>query len=289
MLYFGRAPGDDLLCTALIHELARRGQRDIWMMSDHPELFVGNPEVAHVLPVAGKCERFAHRCRVNYRFLEYAAFDAAADRARPPPRHAIAELCARMGVKGRVELLPRFFLTVQERAAAEWSRGRVCIQSSGLAAKFPMLNKQWPAERFQEVVSALRGECEFIQIGAASDPRLEGAHDLRGQTDKRETGALLAHARLFIGNAGFAMHMARAVDCPSVILYGGREAPWQSGYTCNANLYSPEPCAPCWRFNGCDYDRICMTRITASQVVTEVRAMLARPRGPLPVDTVELS
>jgi hypothetical protein len=277
------------MCTALIRELARRGQRRIWMMSDHPDLFAGNPDIAHVVPVAGRCERFAHRYRLNYRYLEYAPFDAAADRAEPPTRHALAELCARMTLTGTVELRPVLHLTEEEKSAAEWARGRVCIQSSGLAARIPMLNKQWLPERFQETVEALRDECEFIQVGGAGDPPLRGAQDLRGRTSKRETAALLAASRLFIGNVGFLMHVARAVECPAVILYGGREAPWQTGYSCNANLYSPEPCAPCWRINGCDYDRICMKRITADRVVAEVRAMLAKPHGPLAVDTVELS
>lgn len=84
------------------------------------------------------------------------------------------------------------------------------------------------------------------------------------------------------------MHLARAVECPAVILYGGREAPWQSGYTCNTNLYSPLPCAPCWLWNHCDYDRECMNRITVSDVVQAIRERLARPRNPLPVDFAEV-
>jgi ADP-heptose:LPS heptosyltransferase len=288
MLYFGRAPGDDLLCTALLRELRKRGTKTIWMMSNHPELFRGNPDVARVVPVVGKYERFAHRLRLNYRYLEYSAFTPGSDRTPPPARHIIAELCARLGLEGTVDLRPILNLAAEELDAAASAEGKVCIQSSGLAALFPMRNKQWPAERYQEVVAALRGECEFIQIGAESDPLLEGVRDLRGKTGKRETAALLARSQLFIGNVGFAMHLARAVECPSVILYGGREAPWQSGYTGNVNLYSPEPCAPCWRINECDFDRICMTRLTAPQVVEAVRALLSRSRGPLPVDCFEL-
>lgn len=84
------------------------------------------------------------------------------------------------------------------------------------------------------------------------------------------------------------MHLARAVECPAVIVYGGREAPWQSGYICNMNLFNAVPCAPCWRHNACDFDRRCMREITVSEVVSAVRQSLDRPRHPLAIETAEL-
>src|SRR3954470_12986211 len=42
LVYFGYAPGDDLLCTAIFRELRRRGRRGLLMISDHRELFDGN-------------------------------------------------------------------------------------------------------------------------------------------------------------------------------------------------------------------------------------------------------
>jgi ADP-heptose:LPS heptosyltransferase len=80
------------------------------------------------------------------------------------------------------------------------------------------------------------------------------------------------------------MHLARAVECPSVIIFGGREAPWQSGYTCNTNLYTAEPCAPCWLWNKCDYNRICMDKITAADVILAVDKTASQPRNSLVVD-----
>jgi hypothetical protein len=85
------------------------------------------------------------------------------------------------------------------------------------------------------------------------------------------------------------MHLARAVECPSVIVFGGREAPWQSGYICNSNLYSAVPCAPCWRANTCEFDRRCMSDISVADVVSAIRQMMKRPRNPLAVETVDIS
>jgi hypothetical protein len=84
------------------------------------------------------------------------------------------------------------------------------------------------------------------------------------------------------------MHLARAVECPSVIVFGGREAPWQSGYICNFNLYSAVPCAPCWRWNSCDFDRKCMSDISVADVVLAINQMFGKPRGPLALETVEI-
>ena len=53
-------------------------------------------------------------------------------------------------------------------------------------------------------------------------PPLKGALDLRGKTGLREAAAILSNSLVFIGQVGFLMHLARAVDCRSVIVYGGQ-------------------------------------------------------------------
>jgi hypothetical protein len=42
VLHFGFAPGDDLLCTVVLREMKQRGLHKNWMMSNHPDLFLGN-------------------------------------------------------------------------------------------------------------------------------------------------------------------------------------------------------------------------------------------------------
>ncbi len=297
LLYFGFAPGDDLLCTAVLRELHKRGQGPLLMISDHPELFAGNEDAAYVRPLwrrysrdrstAAICRRFVRIWGGQFTRPEYAPL-LDQDRSRPPSRHIVAEMCACAGITGPVAIRPHLLLSEEEKSRAGWARGRIVIQSSGMAARHPIRNKQWPEERFQGVVEALEGELSFIQLGSAKDPTLRQATDLRGATGIRETAAILSEARLFVGTVGFLMHLARAVECPSVIIFGGREAPWQSGYVCNLNLYSAVPCAPCWRWNGCEFDRRCMSDITVPDVVSAIRHMLARPRGPLAVETVEI-
>jgi len=131
----------------------------------------------------------------------------------------------------------------------------------------------------------------LFRIGnfAASDPLLADVIDLRGKTNIRESAAVLANCRLLIGTVGFLMHLARATECPAVIIFGGREAPWQSGYGCNTNLYSAVPCAPCWLWNKCDHNRLCMENITAQEVILAAEQITSRERNPLKVDFFQLT
>src|SRR6267154_2301260 len=54
LVYFGVAPGDDMLCTVVLHELKKRGQKKIWMMSKNPELFEKNHDVDLVVPIVDR-------------------------------------------------------------------------------------------------------------------------------------------------------------------------------------------------------------------------------------------
>jgi len=298
LLYFGFAAGDDLLCTAVLRELRRRDRGGLLMVSDHRELFIGNSDPAYVRPLWARyypdgstvaiCRLFVRIWGGEFTRLEYAPPNGA-DGRTPPSRHIIAVMCAKAGITGPVSIRPYLTLTEDERSSGAWASGRIVIQSGAMNARHPARNKQWYPERFQGVVNALCEEVEFIQLGSDDDPPLRHARDLRGATTMRESAAVLYHARLQVGLEGFLMHLARAVECPSVIVFGGRVAPHQIGYICNFNLYSAVPCAPCWRTNICDFDRQCMREISVADVVSAIRQMLDKPRSPLAVETVEIA
>jgi len=207
-----------------------------------------------------------------------------------PPRHIIAMMCERAGIHGTVALRPYICLTDGERRAGKLGgRPQIVMQTSNLGARYPMRNKLWPHERFQLVADALNRDFEIIQLGLAGDPPLHGAMDLRGKTTVREAAAILASSRLFLGLVTGMMHLARAVDCRSVIIYGGREEPRQSGYGANENLYWAGACAPCWLRNECDFERVCMTEIMPEQVIAAARRQADRYGAPLPIDHTTIS
>ncbi len=101
---------------------------------------------------------------------------------------------------------------------------------------------------------------------------------------------MLRNCDLFVGLVGFLMHLARAVECPGVIVYGGRETPETTGYSCNVNLKSSPECSPCWYYSRCDFERKCLTEISVAEVVEAIRTFLeAEVPRPLGVDYAEIS
>jgi hypothetical protein len=278
-LFFNGGLGDDIMCSAVARELRRRGTRKIWQFTTFPEIFDHNPDVI-AMPADFRLRRLCRLFGVPCLELEYP---------HPPPAHLIATLCAAAGIRGEIELRPGFVLTEAEKSAGRVTgRPQITIQTSSLSARFPMLNKQWPAERFQRVADGLAAEFDLVQLGAPSDFEVCGALDLRGKTKVRETASILSASRLFIGLVGGLMHLARAVECRSVIIYGGREHPSQSGYSANENLYWDGACAPCWQRNDCDFDRICMAEIRPDAVIAAVGRQAERYGTPLAIDRATL-
>ncbi|HEY0780691.1 MAG TPA: glycosyltransferase family 9 protein [Gemmatirosa sp.] len=282
--YFGGI-GDELLLTVVVHELRRRGFANNWVISEFPDVWRGNDDPALVV-------RWEHRHlpwleHFGWQFVRphYTRYLGRGDRDLSPRKHILTLMCEAVGIVGPVEHKPHLHLTDEERAAGALRPNQIAIQSAGLTARFSMKTKQWFPERFQAVVDALRPDFDLVQIGSPKDPPLDGALDLRGQTTLRETAAVLANSLTFVGQVGMPMHLARAVDCRSVIVYGGREHPGQTGYGCNENLYSPVPCSPCWKSNTCGHGMMCMRQITADDVVRAVERQVARHGQPLAVDT----
>ena len=214
--------GDELLCSVPLVEWRLRGARRIWVMTTQPPLLEGLDPRARIMANDARVPRLCAALRRPFRYLSYSRYEAESDRDAPPERHIIAEMCRRAGLTGLVRLRPHFALTAAEVVRGRDWAGRVAIQTSTLTALVPMRNKQWPHARFQEVVDRLGPRFRFVQIGSADDPQLNGVDDLRGRTSLRETAAVLHHARAFVGPVGFGMHLARALECPSVIVYGGR-------------------------------------------------------------------
>ena len=289
--FYGKSLGDDLMCTAVLREMRRRGYRSIWMMSRFPELFVGNPDVDRVVPHDQRYERYAQWMGGRSWYIHYGGHDQERDESPIPEQHIIAKMCAAAELTGEVILRPYLHLTDDERAAGQLGPRQIALHSSGLSAHSAMQNKEWVRGRMQEVVHALRSEFTLVQLGAASDPRLDGCIDLRGRTTPRQSASIIAGSMLSLVQVGFLMHLTRAVDRPAVVIYGGREHPWQTGYSCNTNLFTALPCAPCWRWNHCDnpVERECMQRIAVDDVVQAIRKRASRAEEPLVEDRATIA
>jgi ADP-heptose:LPS heptosyltransferase len=280
--------GDDLMCSVAFRELRKRSKRSIAMITRNPGLFEKNPDVEKIIRESDAPLNRWGRAGLPVVKLMHTGYDANYDVDLPPDEHVLIRLCRLAGVTGPVELRPYIFLTPQELAAGRLAEDQVAIQSTGLSAAFAMHNREWYPQRFQELCAELRTDVRVVQIGSANDVRLEGAIDLRGKTNLRQTAAVLANSLVFVGLVGLIMHLARAVDCRSVIIYGGREKPSITGYVANKNLYTQVRCAPCWFRNNCEFNRKCMDAITVEQVIAAAADQISRYGTLLEVQTAAI-
>jgi len=268
--------GDALFLNTLAFHLGEKTQRRVFVGTNHPALIRGNPW-AVVLPCRTRLwgERWGGVLR-RLRLIDRRVYLTYADGPRgQPDAHILTVLSRKIGLEPAPDR-PLLFLTARERqrwALPAEGKPWLAMQSAGLTEW--TLNKEWYPERFAAVAAALRPDFRLVQLGAGSDPALAADLDLRGKISPRAAAATLASCRAFIGQVGYLMHAAAAVGTPAVIVYGGFEAPWQSGYPWNENLYSAEtPCAPCWLAGPCPHGRICMAGIGAESVLDALRRLM---------------
>lgn len=200
----------------------------------------------------------------------------------PPRMNLLLETAEKCGLhltpEEQVSLRPYYWPYISELSHAADLSNTICVQST--AATYWTVNKQWPVERWQAVVNRLATRFKIVQLGSAEDYPLNKVIDLRGKTTLRETAAILANARLFIGMEGGLMHLACAVDTRAVIVFTGFITPEYSGYNVNVNLFGPveRTDLPCWNLAKCQCD--CAERVTVDDVVRGVEDCLARPLLP---------
>jgi heptosyltransferase-1 len=135
-----------------------------------------------------------------------------------------------------------------DEAAERWAdefaqRANGPLVLVGLGASKP--ENRWPPTRFGELARALAGDGARIVLSggpgdaAAGEAAREALHglaceDLVGRTSLLELAALLRRARLFVGGDTGPMHIAAAVGCPVVALFGPadprRTGPWGAGH-----------------------------------------------------------
>ena len=145
--------------------------------------------------------------------------------------------------------------------------------------------KRWKKEGFAEVGDKLAKEYKVrvIIIGGKKEEGLaeevkglmkEKAVNLAGKTTLGELAALLEKSWLFITNDTGPMHLASAVKCATVAIYGPgnwyRYGPYENRYKI---VKSGLRCSPC-NVTRCKRDFLCMRLIAVSKVLEAVKELL---------------
>lgn len=162
----------------------------------------------------------------------------------------------------------------------------VCIHPGSGAS-----SKLWLAEKWAAVAEAIEREYDaaIIFTGTAGDKKMieeiaanmsAAAHALAGLTSVGELAALYRRASIVMGPDSGAMHVAAAVHCPTVALFGPADpiefAPWGDPGR-HAVIASDIACGPCrildWRDDKPDYHP-CVREISVERVLGEARRVL---------------
>ena len=199
----------------------------------------------------------------------------------PWPLRQIAPL-EEIHEQGRYELLLQA-LDVPARSFFPWDRPKrvregdylVCFPSGSPGTKI----KRWPMENFAAALGDFqaRWRLPVVLLGSAGEreelqdlaARIGGAEIFSGEP-LAVAAAVMANARLYLGNDTGPMHLAAAYGVPGVAIYGGGTwpfyAPWGPG---SIGLVKPIPCF------GCNWDCVFGQGICVEGIpVDEVRRAL---------------
>jgi ADP-heptose:LPS heptosyltransferase len=123
-----------------------------------------------------------------------------------------------------------------------------------------------------------KGEAGLCPEGAAADWKWFGRFSLA------ELAAVLERCDLWIGNDGGAMHLASAVGCPTLSLWGPtREGKWAPQGERDRAMRGGEACAGCrywdWRAGCAKETHECMDGLGVDEVAAAALEMLGRGEG----------
>jgi hypothetical protein len=270
--------GDSILCTAVAFELNRRGVKEVWLETRWHEDFADQPVFKKVIDQTYENEWLVEKLGGILVYPQYCHDVPNLDVTYAPREHVIAAMCRSAGLIGKVAMRP-IYVTSGAKLPVKLPEKYVAIQGVGsYGSLFPHLTRDWSHDKFQMLVNQLAKEIPVVQIGIGLEPPLNNTLDLRGKLRLKEAALVLENAHFYIGQVNGLMHLARAVNTPSIVIYGGRETPEQSGYSCNVNIYSKIECSPCWIRLHCPHGMRCMNEIMPSDVFKEATVLLSKPR-----------
>lgn len=261
-----RSLGDCVLTTPAIHILktSRPDLRIGVVVEDRfRAVFDGNPDLAEILPPSLRAVRsFKPELIINLhggtRSLTLTAASGARLRAgfahlrgtsvynlRVPTAQKI------LGINRRVHTAEHIASVMFWLGAKQQPIGRArlfCppLVSDAIAVVHPLAatpEKTWPAEHFLRVAELVQQQAglEPVFIGAPGEDLSRFAQFRTVSGPLEETKALIAGARLFIGNDSGPAHIAAAFGVPSTVIFGPSDAEVWAPWRTEAAVLKAEP------------------------------------------------
>jgi ADP-heptose:LPS heptosyltransferase len=231
LLRHQRAPGDIVVMTALVRDLALSypGRFHIAVDTTFKELWSSNP---YIKPMPEK--RGARILNLTYgAYIRAAGTDYV---------HFISAFHKDFKKQTGIDVpmlypFPDLHLSEEEKAPITNERYWVVLAGG----KNDFTTKHWVYSRYQEVINSLGNfGIKVIQLGGKGShpshfhPKLYGVTDLVGKTSLRQMLRVISQADGVICTITSAMHIAAAFNKPCVVTGAGREEWWWEAYS-NSN------------------------------------------------------
>ena len=180
------------------------------------------------------------------------------------------------------------FLSTQEKNSITTLKQKLGLDAKSYLVLEPNTNKDWfgdlrswPWENWLALIEKLQKNLpsgiELVQVGVEGSTALPNIKNISGKNSVRETAAIIRDAKLFIGTEGGLMHLANAMETPSVILWGGLTLPEFTGYKeYQTVICKYVECAPCGLRGNCPHQKKCMTSITVDEVFAAITSELKK-------------
>jgi 3-deoxy-D-manno-octulosonic-acid transferase/heptosyltransferase-1 len=189
--------------------------------------------------------------------------------------------CLRTSWKGNIPLREADKRTIDQFLHDNQVEDKVLVTMNPMAK---WTTKLWESEKFAALADRLQKElsCRVVFTGSRQDREEidkiiqgmgESPLNLTGQTNLKELAYLYSRCQLLVSTDTGPMHIAAAMGCPVVALFGPT-APWRTGpYGPGHTVIRQEMvCSPCLK-KKCE-DLRCMRDITVDRVFCAVKQQL---------------
>lgn len=153
-----------------------------------------------------------------------------------------------------------FFNAAELRWAEQFGKDFIVVERN-VPDKAGVINKQWPKDRYGEVIKSLSQSGHSIVELYNSAPSF------------RHALAVLSRAALYLGSEGGLHHGAAAVGIPAVVIFGSWIPPQVTGYQTHTNLVGGAT-KFCGRLFPCDHCKSHLEKITVDEVHEAAMALL---------------
>ena len=274
--------GDNLILTAVIHNLIDTGKLSVNIVTAHNTIFENNPYLDKSITPD------------NADYLLTQNYDSG---WRENCKHIIELQTKRIAETINVEipvkyLIPELYIDTEQPII----KGDYVVINNGFQASAP--TKKYYNEYWQKIIDDNK-EITFVQIGQKKNHAepLKGSVSYIDKTNEKQLLNVIKNAKLVISPPSGCIHIAGAYNVPSIVLSGGRQPQSLTKYPnsfyfssinkfdcclgkgCHRNKFETDneakKCLHCSKLNG-EYTADCMLIIKPNQITDKIKEMLTK-------------